>query len=159
MSPCPTGWCGHPCTCESAYTHMDREEATALNKICIDRIRAINELEKSHLLDEPVKEFETVEVHVKALRFGGEVFKVDHLLSTIILKPGNQTISSLSGILTVIRNGDDIQFKRGCDDGNRNTVRWEILRYKDEVSVCIEGTGVISGAFATLTKSITYLPE
>lgn len=159
MSPCPTGWCGHPCTCASAYAHMDQDEAKALKKICEDRIRVLTEEERSKALGEPLKEFPTIEVHIKAIRFSGEILKVHHLLDQVVVKPDSQSIASLSGVLTVVREGDKILFERGSDNSNRNTIRWEVLRYKGEVSVSIEGTGAIDAAFASLTPSIIHLPE
>ena len=162
MGPCPTGYCGHPCTCKSAYDNTDNTECRLLIKILNDRLTDIGVAAATVKHGEPMVAYPTSVVVLKAIYYNYELFKVDHHLHTVVHRDPEKTISTYSGMFSGNLKDGKWVFTSGADRTAQINLRYEIVDYHGEVSVACEsvysGKTTVNG-YLGVTPSETYLPK
>lgn len=159
MGPCPTGYCGHPCTCPSSYDHTDADACNTLIDILSKRLTQLAEDAASKVHKEPMVEYVAKVLSLKALRVHGAMQQVDIELHKFI--PRKDAIYTLSGIRSLHRDGDNFVTQQGHNENAVAHIRYEIVNYYGDVTVCCTTTSAPYEitAFVELTDTKTYLPK
>lgn len=162
MSPCPTGYCGHPCTCPEAYDHTQPDDAKALINILQKRLTQLAEMEATKKHGEPMREVDHYELFVVGYELDGVIIKTRQSLGYVIAAPETkENIANLSSLWRVERDNDDLVFQRGAGPDDSVAVRSVILNYHNEVSASVmveRGRQNIEAIYTELVHSKKYLP-
>lgn len=162
MGPCPTGYCGHPCTCPEAYSHTDASDAKAVIGILQKRLTELGEAEASKKHDEPMVEHTAKTLIIKVLRCDHVTYQVNLELHKFIPHSNPESINSVSGIRSIYKDGDTFTIKSGLDENASGWVRYEIFNYKGDISLQITTTSRAfpdMTAYVSFTDSKIYLPK
>lgn len=163
MNICPTGYCGHPCTCESSYDHTDKSDCKALIGILDRRLTKLAENEASKKHGVPFVEHATKKVVIKIMRCDHAIYKTDILLHEFVpnLKPDE--INALSGLASVFKNeADEFTIANGYDPDALGWISYEIVNYKGEVAIQHSTSSTIYPdltAYISLSDGKHYLPK
>lgn len=162
MGPCPTGYCGHPCTCPSAYDHTQADDAKIVIGILQARLTKLAEDKASKELGEPMVEYATKKAVIKVLRCDHAIHQVDIQLHVFIPNLNPEAINALSGMRSIFKDGDTFTTTQGYDPDAIGWVSYEIVNYKGEVSVqhVTKSTAFPDlTAYISLVDGKTYLPK
>lgn len=138
-----------------------RDELAQLIKALQSKLTESNEAEASLRCGEPMVEVKTKIIKIRAIRFNGDLYEVDHTLHPIGLPAfRDQEISSLSGHISINHDGEQFHYAAGAVDNTPLKIAYEIVRYKNNISISVETIGNTSNkAFIEVVDSCTYLPK
>lgn len=162
MGPCPTGWCGHPCTCPESYKHTDESEATAVIGILQKRLTKLAEDKASKEHGKPMVECVTKRAAIKVLRCDHAVYQVDIPLNEFVPNPDPEAINSLSGIYSIYLKDDKFFGADGYDPTALGWVSYEIVNYKGTIALQVvtqSNEHDDMTAYVSLEDGKTFLPQ
>lgn len=163
MGPCPTGYCGHPCTCPSAYDHTQMDDAKALIDIMQARMTKLAEDKASKEHGAPMVEHATKKVVIKVMRCEHAIYRTDLVLHEFVPNLEPDKINALSGLVSVFKDEDDkFTITHGYDQNAIGWVSYEIVNYKGEVAVQHATQSIIYPdltAYISLVDGKHYLPK
>jgi hypothetical protein len=162
MGPCPTGYCGHPCTCPDAYSHTGASDAKAVIGILQKRLTKLAEDAASKEHGKPMVECATKRVVIKVLRCDHAVYQVDLTLNVFVPNPDPESINSLGGIYSIFKDGDSFRGIDGWVEDAAGYVSYEIVNYKGQIAMqCVTQSNVFEDltAYVGLEDGKTFLPQ